>query len=125
MSKIALILHTCGNDKTMALAELRSACAAPIGEMIRAMADQWPVIERTLFDRKDPDFPYRLLRLLQTLEGIGAEYVAYELMDNRAYDPREAETYYRVTAERLATMIKSRSESLEQQRRQARLEADK
>ncbi len=95
-----------------------------IGSISAAIAADTPVFERRLFDRQDPELCTRLLALLKNLESNDVAYEAYELRDSETFDPSKKATYFKVNADRLATMIESRKQSLDRLYEAAELESD-
>lgn len=114
MSKIALLLKNTGPNKVDVVSALRAALGVSLQDISHATSTAAPLIERTLFDRKDPTFPETLYSLMSKLEALGASFVVYQLLDDQHFSP--AEKYYEITVGRLRNLISSRGESLQQQR---------
>jgi hypothetical protein len=114
MSKIALLLKNTGPNKVDVVSALRTALGLSLQDINYATSTGAPLIERTLFDRKDPAFAERLYALMSKLEALGASFVVYQLLDDHHFSA--AEKYYEITVDRLRNLISSRGESLRQQR---------
>ncbi|MEO7326133.1 MAG: hypothetical protein ABIW82_15010 [Dokdonella sp.] len=93
-----------------------------VGSVRTSVTHCIPVIERKLFDREDPAFSQKLLGVLEELDGLGCRWVAFELLNGQRYV--SGSKNYQITSDRIRKMIKSREESLEEQRRLGELEDD-
>lgn len=122
MSKVVLLVDDFGTEKSRAIAEIRATVTISLAEITTAAQRGTPVLERTLFDRGDREFPQRLLRMLETLRKIGASCRVYELLEGQTFDPAKCSGYFEVTADRLEKMISTRTTSLDRQRKLGRIE---
>jgi hypothetical protein len=113
MSKIALLLNDVGPNKADVVGALRAALGVGLKDIGHA-SNATPLVERSLFDRKNPTFPQTLLGLMVRLETLGASFAVYQLLDDQQFSPTEK--YYQITIDRLKDLISSREESLRRQR---------
>ncbi|HYC96108.1 MAG TPA: hypothetical protein VEB39_10465 [Sphingomicrobium sp.] len=122
MSKVALIVDDFGGRRAECTLLLSELFSVPLSAIKQNFDLGLPVGERRLFDRGSTEFPDALMDAFQQLDGFGCRWRAFELLDDDSWDP--AATYFQITSSRLANMIASRNESMEQQRRTAELEDD-
>lgn len=122
MSTVALLVNDLGSQSAKSTSLLMNAFGLNIGTVRNAITGGVPLIEKKLFDRKDPMFPQKLLGILCDLDALGAKWTAIELLDGQEYSPGDAR--YEITADRLRNMIRAREESLEGLRRLGELEDD-
>lgn len=120
MSSIALLVTNLGDKSAKAQTLLMSSFAINLGAISSAVATRTPVLQRRLFDRHSPEFPHKLLAVMEQLEQLGSVFALFELQDGQAYTPDGS--YYRITPDRLRNMISAREQSLEDRRRLADLE---
>ncbi len=102
--------------------QLRAISDLGISRLKELVAQRAPVVERELFPRADPAFPVRLLTTIKSLDELKASYSAFGLLSSQTYSEDEEARYYRITPERLSTMMATREASLEQQRWLAELD---
>jgi len=114
MSKVVFLLHDVGPNRLDVIKTLRSAFGVGLQEISHATSTAVPLIERHLFDRKEPAFPGILLALMSQLQALGASFTVYQVLDHQSFDP--SGKYYEVTIDRLRNLIDSREESLQEQR---------
>lgn len=115
MSKIALVINSLGANSAKCTALLMKSFGVSLGSTQESISKGRPVLERELFDRKDPAFPEKLLTALKELERLGCSCTAFELLDGQTYVPKER--YYTVTPDRLSNIVAAHEASLAEQRR--------
>jgi hypothetical protein len=117
---IALVINSLGDSSAKAHALLMKTFELSVPAVNEAIAAQRPVLQRRLFDRMNPEFPQKLLEVMERLQQLGSGFSVVELAADKSYIP--GNSYYEVTPDRLRNMISAHNESLEDQRRFGELE---
>jgi hypothetical protein len=120
MSAIALIIRDLGPQMAKSTSLLSSTFSLGLKDVKALVSGGMPIVERTIFDRKNPAFPEQLVTVLEQLDALGCDWVAFELLDGQRYSPNNQ--YFELTASRLRSMIAARAESVQQQRELGKLE---
>ena len=124
MAQIALIIEDTGTQGVEIVKRLKAVVPTGVSAVSTAIDTGEPLFVRRLFDRRDSDFPNRLLAFFEWLESQSLSYKAFQVLDNDSYERSKSNQYYLVNADRLRTMIKTRKSSLDQQRQIGRLQEE-
>jgi hypothetical protein len=122
MPKVAFLLHDAGPDAAKVTVLMRRELGVSSDELRRALGTERPVFERSLYGRKDPEFPHQLINAMRELDVLGARYDAYQLLQDQSYS--SGMKFFRLTPENLEASLEARAQSINQQRSLARLEED-
>jgi hypothetical protein len=122
MSKIALTINDSSTARTQIAKVIRTHLQIELGHVLKAIDEKRVIVEQPLFPRDDPTFPERMLSALEALDQLPISYTVFELLDNQTFAGQSRDSLYRITTDRLRTMIDARKKSLEEIRRQMRRE---
>lgn len=115
MSKIALVLNGFGSDEADVAKILRAGLGLEMSKITQLAGSGKPLIVKKLFDRSEPTFAELLQPVLEQLEGVGASYSAFELLDTQEFSSMDPGKLYRIDSKRLRNMIATRQASIQQQ----------
>lgn len=114
MSRILLVIEDSVAQNTEVLAAVRRNLGMSLAETRKSITEEKPLFDKPLFDRADPGFPEKLLALFEELDGLQVNYCAHQVLDGQEFSPLGR--YYEVDTTKLRNLIKSHTESLEEQR---------
>lgn len=114
MLSVALVVTDLGDQRAKVQSLLMRSFALGVAAVNSAVAARRPVLQKELFERTSPEFPHKLLEVMEQLQQLGSTFAVFRLSDGQAYVPEGS--YEQITPDRLRTMIRTDQQLLEEQR---------
>ncbi|WP_090671223.1 hypothetical protein [Paenibacillus tianmuensis] len=110
---IALIIRNFGDNKTRLVSAVRKCVNISLNSILTKVGTNTPVFVKELFDDiHDPEFPEKLIVMMQEFTQLNVDYSIYELIGDKPYISEGK--YYEITLDRLKNMISTRKRTMSQ-----------